>query len=515
VRRRSCVARREVELSDPVNGQTGMCLRFSCETCGHRFHPKAITGPSPAFAAVGCPACAAPVARVELTVTTSGSPGPGRADTSPGPLFPFPARPENDTEASHAARPARTTLGRPAMRRATAGTGPQPSVDPLRVRGLFGDYSRRQREYAELRGAVAERSRLAAMWRGACEGVELCHRVRVPAGMTISTPTVVGCLPGDPVALIVRLLPGQLPRDVEDQASRLAPAMGAARLRVTPRGEQHVRVDLLAHDPLADVFTLPAVVSAMADIPLFIGTADTGLELRSAWARRPHCIVQGATGSGKSSWTYGQLSDAAACPDVLVAGLDPSGLLWRPFAGTRHAGWQVSGLTADLAAHEKLLRRLVDEMDRRTTGLPADTDSLTPTVEQPLMVVVLEDYAGLIQSAEAADRKQAARVRALIMRLLAEGRKAAIRVVILVQRAEANVVGAFERSNCALRISFGVDSPESVRLLHPAAPDPDDHVSAPPGVALLSAPGVPLVRFRAGLVGDYAAYCRRVQVACS
>ncbi len=90
-----------------------------------------------------------------------------------------------------------------------------------------------------------------------------------------------------------------------------------------------------------------------------------------------------------------------------------------------------------------------------------------------------------------------------------------MRVLILVQRAEANVVGAFERSNCALRISFGVDSPESVRLLHPAAPDPDDHVNAPPGVALLSAPGVPLVRFRAGLVGDYAAYFRRVQAATS
>lgn len=284
----------------------------------------------------------------------------------------------------------------------------------------------------------------------------------------MSTPAVVGCLSGDPVALIVRLLPGQLPRDIEDQASRLAPAMGAARLRVTPRGEQYVRVDLLAHDPLADVFTLPVVVPATAATPVFIGTADTGLQLRSAWARRPHTIVQGATGSGKSSWTYGQLSDAAACPDVLVCGLDPSGLLWRPFAGTRHADWQVSGLTAELGAHEKLLRRLVDEMDRRTLGLPADADSLTPTVEQPLMIVCFEDYAGLIQSADAADRKLAARVRAMVMRLLAEGRKAAIRVLILVQRAEANVVGAFERSNCALRISFRVDSPESVRLLHAA-----------------------------------------------
>jgi len=401
------------------------------------------------------------------------------------------------------------------MRRATVGTGPQPHVEPLAVRGLFAAFTRRRREDLEVRDAVEERSRLAAMWRGACEGVQLCHTTRVPAGTTVSTPTVVGCLPGDPVALIVRLLPGQLPRDVEDQASRLAPAMGAARLRVTPRGEQYVRVDLLADDPLEAVFTLPSVVPATADTPTFIGTADSGLQLRSAWARRPHCIVQGATGSGKSSWTYGQLSDAAACPDVLVCGLDPGGLLWRPFAGTRHVDWQVSGLTADLAAHEKLLRALVDEMDRRVTGLPADADSLTPTVNAPLMVVVFEDYAGFIQSAEAADRKLAARIRALVMRLLAEGRKAAMRVLILVQRAEANVVGAFERSNCALRISFGVDSPESVRLLHPAAPDPDDHVNAPPGVALLSAPGVPLVRFRAGLVGDYSAYCRRVQAATS
>lgn len=34
-----------------------------------------------------------------------------------------------------------------------------------------------------------------------------------------------------------------------------------------------------------------------------------------------------------------------------------------------------------------------------------------------------------------------------------------------------------------------------------------------PGVALLSAPGVPLVRFRAGLVGGYGDYCARVRAA--
>jgi len=77
---------------------------------------------------------------------------------------------------------------------------------------------------------------------------------------------------------------------------------------------------------------------------------------------------------------------------VLVCGCDPTGLLWRPFAGSRHAEWRVSGL-ADLATHQDLLTRLVDEMDARIADLPADRDTIETTPERPLLVVVLEEYA--------------------------------------------------------------------------------------------------------------------------
>jgi hypothetical protein len=55
-----------------------------------------------------------------------------------------------------------------------------------------------------------------------------------------------------------------------------------------------------------------------------------------------------------------------------VKGACATGLLFRPFAGSRHAqvaGQRLSRL--DLAAHEELLRRLVDEMDRRILKQPA------------------------------------------------------------------------------------------------------------------------------------------------
>jgi hypothetical protein len=74
------------------------------------------------------------------------------------------------------------------------------------------------------------------------------------------------------------------------------------------------------------------------------------------------------TGSGKSVWTYRLLTQLAASREAIIAGLDPSGLLFRPFVGSKHAEWQVSGV-ADPEAFAKLLRRLVDEMDYRIRHL--------------------------------------------------------------------------------------------------------------------------------------------------
>ena len=352
-------------------------------------------------------------------------------------------------------------------------------------------------------------------WRQACEGAGLCTQTDTASGPTVVTPRLVDIVLGPPTVLTVALLPGQLLSDVRRVALRLAPHLGAVALRITPLGQVHARIELLAADPLDGTVELVPVAPGL----VLLGRDETARELVQSWADDvAHTIVQGVTRSGKSVFTYGVLAQLAADPLVTLCGCDPTGLLWRPFAGTRHAAWQVSGV-ADPAAHEELLLRLVEDMDARIADLPADRDTLEVTEANPLRVVVLEELAALYRVADAASTTKdpiGKRIRALVGRLLAEGAKAGYRVVIIVQRAEASIVGSFERAMCSLRISFRTDNAASVELLHPGAPREiaDQHTTALPGIALLSAPGEELTRFRAPYLGGYPEYVAAVRLAC-
>lgn len=363
----------------------------------------------------------------------------------------------------------------------------------------------RRERYDDHRDAEA----LAWAWRQACEGAGLCRTVDTPTGATTTTPKVTAVRLGRRPELLVALLPGQLPADVRAVANRLAPHLGAVALRVEARGPIHVRVTLLDADPL------DGAVPLAPGAGLHLGRDENGAELRLDPVDLPHTIAQGVTRSGKSVWTYGLLAQLAHRPDAVVAGCDPTGLLWRPFVGSRHAPWQSSGL-ADPGAHEKVLAAVVAEMDARIADLPLDRDTIAVGPGRPLLVCVLEEYPGLLRVLDAAKVRgddPAARVRALVSRLLAEGAKAGVRVVILAQRAEAGTVGALERAQCSLRISFRCDNRAAVELLHPGAPPAlaDAHTSAPPGIALVSRPGHDLARVRAPYLGGYSQYAAAVR----
>lgn len=369
---------------------------------------------------------------------------------------------------------------------------------------------RRERELDE-----REVEALTWAWRESCEGAELCTRVDTPTGPTVVTPRLEEIVLGPPTVLTARLLPGQLLNDVCRAATRMAPHLGAVALRVEPLGLERVRVELLAADPLDGLVSLALPPGGPK---VNVGHAEHGSDLREDWANVAHAIVQGVTRSGKSVWTYGLLAQLAWDRRVTVAGCDPTGLLFRPFAGSRHAEWQVSGV-ADPTAHLALLGRLVDEMDQRIATLPEDRDTLEIRTDpdHQMRVVVLEELAGLYRAVDALDKDSGKRVRALIARLLAEGAKVGIRVVIIVQRAEASIVGSFERAMCSLRISFRTDNQASVELLHPGAAKDvaDRHTTARPGIALMSAPGQELVRFRGPYLGGYAEYVEAVRQACA
>ncbi|GAA1399513.1 hypothetical protein GCM10009613_55180 [Pseudonocardia kongjuensis] len=354
---------------------------------------------------------------------------------------------------------------------------------------------------------------LVTAWTRACEGADLVRNVDTVTGPTVIPPKLVDITLGPPTVLIAELQPGMIPADVTALAPRIAPHLDVHSLRVEPIGHRHVRVTLLDADPL------DTLVQLDPGTDLMLGRDDAGHALRLDPIDLPHTITQGVTRSGKSVWTYALLAQLAGRDDVSLSGCDPTGLLWRPFRGTHHADRLSAGLT-DLDAHEKVLRAVVDEMDDRIRDLPDDRDQIEIGPARLLIVVVLEEYPGLLRVLDAGKTRgddPGQRVRALVSRLLAEGAKAGVRVVILAQRAEASVVGAFERAMCSLRISFRTDNRASVELLHPGT-DPaiaDAHTTAAPGVALITRPGHTLTRFRAPFLGGYPEYAAAVRRATS
>jgi hypothetical protein len=312
------------------------------------------------------------------------------------------------------------------------------------------------------------------------------------------------------ITLTVRLLPGQLPSDIAEQARRIAYGMGVAGIRVRRFREQWVKVRLLLVDPLTGSVPPVEPVASALD-PVTLGIGETGEPTMMDLATASHIIIQGCTGGGKSVGCYGLLGQLAEAPDVRITGIDPSGLLLRPWAG-RWADVPAPALgTRDLFSAVAVLDRLVIEMDRRIQSLPLGMDSVQLGEDCPAILCVLEEYAGFLRALDSSgEKKLATLARAHIGRLLAEGRKAGVRLLLVIQRADANLIGGYERSQTSHRISYRVEA-AAVEMLHPDVTPGTAaaHATAAAGVALLTAPGVPLRRIRSPYL-DYADYCASV-----
>lgn len=377
-----------------------------------------------------------------------------------------------------------------------------------RPRTLTGRYSTRyDRERVATRRSAEQGFR--AHWRDVAEGCGLAKIVHVASGVTVSVPRIGGVRlsrHGRVLSATVQRHPGQRLVDYRAVAGQLADALGVARIRLDDLGaDRWMRLHLLEVDPLADSWDWHRRLPDG-----FIAETEEGRLFAVPWERRPHTVTQGSTGSGKSWFVYSQLAALAPRRDVLVVGLDPSGVIWRPWADAPGEKWRVSGLRGDLTEHRRVLAELCDEMDRRLALLPDDRDVLATGRETPLLVVVLEEYAALVRAAELVDRKVGLEVRSRVGRLFAEGRKVGLRVLVVLQRADATIFDGAIRAQATLRISFASEA-DGIGMLHPrAAVDPDEHAVAEPGVAVITAPRVGTVRVRSRRL-DYAAYVDAVR----
>lgn len=331
-----------------------------------------------------------------------------------------------------------------------------------------------------------------------------------------ATPTVAHVVLGSTVErLTIRIMPGQLMAEYQDRAAAFAEGLGGASCIFRHRAHGLIIAELRRFDPLESPVDLPPLMTSRAG-DILVGLLDNAESLTITLRTMAHLLVQGQTRSGKSRWTYGFLSQVAGCSDVRVSGSDVSGILLRPFIGTRHDELLALG-GDDLERHAWVLEQLVEVMNDRLRRMPEDDDVYPTSVDEPYEVVLLEELPGLLKAAKnedllrKADKTRTpllARIQGAYGRLLAEGAKTGIRLVILMQRADATIIGGFERGQLPIRISFSVGDPGDVAMLHPTVDIEvaKAHTVAPPARALVSGPGIPLARLRAPEMGDYAQF---------
>ncbi|HEX6239144.1 MAG TPA: FtsK/SpoIIIE domain-containing protein [Acidimicrobiales bacterium] len=238
----------------------------------------------------------------------------------------------------------------------------------------------------------------------------------------------------------VRMVVGQQPADWERRSDALAHAFGARSCLVRPRPGRPGYLDLRIgrQDPLAQV--VPALPIPGADavdldgVP--VGVTQDGAPWRLALAGGAHTLVAGETGAGKSSVIWSLLRGLAPAIEagwVQVWACDPKGgMELAPGAPL------FSRLAYRPEAMVELLEHAAAWMEARCDRLRGVTRVHTPSVEEPALVVLVDELAHL--TAYGPDPALRRRAIAALALLLSAGRAPAVTVVGALQDPRKDVL---------------------------------------------------------------------------
>lgn len=379
-----------------------------------------------------------------------------------------------------------------------------------RTRDVVRRFRLRRRGWGpvDARAAVALRRAMRDPYVCETSGMTFVDRKDRMVVPTMSRP--VQCPTGVRAELV--LPPGVVPDKIDpDRLSSLL----SIPVRITVSGPRSVLLTVDLWDPFDQVEPASpaagkpaaAVVhdpDAITSMPITIGIDAEGDRVSFDLARSAHLLAQGSTRSGKSVWAMRVLDQAMTYgPAVRLVGLDPSGLLLEPAAGEPllAASGPAGALTPQRVT--EVLDGLVDELEARRSWLPRHADKLTGfTPTRPLLLVVLEELSSMLAMVDGADRKLGQAARAAIGRLMAEGAKYGIRVVMLSQRFDADMLGGTTRSNATTRVCLRTDTATAVRMVIESADEDQSRavVTFPPGRFLWADAGHPVTVVQLSLI---------------
>ncbi len=313
-----------------------------------------------------------------------------------------------------------------------------------------------------------------------------------------SRPTVVG----ERITLWCRI--GQSAEQIGSRIAEMRSAAWCQEIRVTrdPRRAHLVYVEVIRHDTLARIVAALPVPESVDLTRVPVGRTELGV----VWLLRllgTHLLIAGVTGAGKGSVVWSLLrgiAPAIRSGQVQVWAVDPKGgmelrLGRRLFARFAHREY------ADMV---ELLEDAVAVMRDRAARLAGTVRLHTPTIDEPLILVLVDEVANL--TAYLSDRDLRRRAESALALLLTQGRAVGVSVVACLQDPRKEVLGL--RNLFPTKVALRLDEPSQVDMvLGDGARDrgalADSIPDTSPGVGYTREDGsTAVIRVRAGYLTD-------------
>lgn len=370
----------------------------------------------------------------------------------------------------------------------------------------FWRYSARASVSRHLASGVRGAWRRQRVYRSQWEPAVLTARLDVRLRGTEYVPRLGRVLSTGSVDLVrVRMLPGQTLEDWSSAAPRLAQTFGALECRVrSVAGRVHDLVLwFVTADPLST--PIPAFLEAesvdLAAVPVAMTEDRTVFALQVA---NTHVLVGGETGSGKGSvlWSVvAGLGPGIRRGLVQVWAVDPKGGMELAFGAPLFARFAYGEATADGSSKGTVqwqwqIAALLDEavvlMQSRASASRGVTRSHIPTVNEPLIVILVDELASL--TSYVTDRAVKAQLFASLSLLLSQGRAVGVSVVGATQDARKEVLGM--RDLFPTRIALRTAEAEQADLILGAGARnrgawTDRIAASAPGVGYVKVDGTP------------------------
>lgn len=247
---------------------------------------------------------------------------------------------------------------------------------------------------------------------------------------------------------------------------------------------------------LRDVVESEQFIHSNAKLPLCLGVSANGIPVVADLAKAPHLLIAGTTGSGKSAGINSMLLSMllTRSPNELrLILVDPKMVEFSLYQNDPHLicpvisetdqtmaalQWCVGEMERRYALMSKLGKRSIDEYNdyirqKEAQGEvvydPAWTADMggQPSRLRPLpaIVMVIDEFADLMDSFEGGKKKSDGHPETLVRRLAQKARAAALHLMLATQSPRSTVITGTLKANLPSRIAFTVQSSLDSRVI--------------------------------------------------